>query len=65
MTGVDPVTGEKLSVTDRILSGVSVIPATKAVKVGKYVFKQIKVQKQLKGFRLILLKARGISKGRC
>ncbi|MCF7618777.1 MULTISPECIES: pre-toxin TG domain-containing protein [Bacillus] len=39
MTGVDPVTGEKLSVTDRILSGVSVIPATKAVKIGKYAFK--------------------------
>ncbi|MCF7617428.1 MULTISPECIES: pre-toxin TG domain-containing protein [Bacillus] len=29
MTGVDLVTGEKLSVTDRILSGVSVIPATR------------------------------------
>ncbi|MED2944508.1 pre-toxin TG domain-containing protein, partial [Bacillus swezeyi] len=48
ITGVDPVTGEKLSVTDRILSGVSVIPATKAVKVGKYVFKANKGAKTAK-----------------
>ncbi|MCY8048336.1 T7SS effector LXG polymorphic toxin [Bacillus haynesii] len=48
ITGVDPVTGEKLSVTDRILSGVSVIPATKVVKVGKYVFKANKGAKTAK-----------------
>ena len=48
ITGVDPVTGEKLSVTDRILAGVSVIPATKAVKIGKYVFKATKGAKTAK-----------------
>ncbi|WP_270573822.1 T7SS effector LXG polymorphic toxin [Bacillus glycinifermentans] len=48
ITGVDPVTGEKLSVTDRILAGVSVIPATKVVKVGKYVFKATKGAKTAK-----------------
>ncbi|MEC1440527.1 T7SS effector LXG polymorphic toxin [Bacillus sonorensis] len=48
IAGVDPVTGEKLSVTDRILSGVSVIPATKVVKVGKYVFKANKGAKTVK-----------------
>ncbi|MFT0800832.1 T7SS effector LXG polymorphic toxin [Bacillus swezeyi] len=48
ITGVDPVTGEKLSVTDRILSGVSVIPATKVVKIGKYVFKANKGAKTAK-----------------
>ncbi|MCY8581658.1 T7SS effector LXG polymorphic toxin [Bacillus haynesii] len=48
ITGVDPVTGEKLSVTDRILSGVSVIPATKVVKVGKYAFKATKGAKTAK-----------------
>ncbi|MDU0073173.1 MULTISPECIES: T7SS effector LXG polymorphic toxin [Bacillus] len=48
ITGVDPVTGEKLSVTDRILSGVSVIPATKAVKIGKYVFRANKSAKTAK-----------------
>ena len=48
ITGVDPVTGEKLTVTDRILSGVSVIPATKVVKVGKYAFKATKGAKTAK-----------------
>ncbi|MEM5838833.1 T7SS effector LXG polymorphic toxin [Bacillus sp. LMB3902] len=62
ITGVDPVTGEKLSVTDRILSGVSVIPATKVVKVGKYVFKANKGTKTVKKVSTVEKGAKGTGK---
>ncbi|MGG1547115.1 T7SS effector LXG polymorphic toxin [Bacillus paralicheniformis] len=62
ITGVDPVTGEKLSVTDRILSGVSVIPATKVVKVGKYVFKANKGAKTVKKVSTVEKGTKGTNK---
>lgn len=62
ITGVDPVTGEKLSVTDRILSGVSVIPATKVVKVGKYVFKATKGAKTVEKVSAVEKSAKGTGK---
>lgn len=39
VTGKDPETSQNISSTDRALSAASIIPITKIVKVGKYVFR--------------------------
>ncbi|UCZ72786.1 pre-toxin TG domain-containing protein [Bacillus pumilus] len=39
VTGKDPETSQNISSTDKALSAASIIPITKIVKVGKYVFK--------------------------
>ncbi|ATH94560.1 T7SS effector LXG polymorphic toxin [Bacillus glycinifermentans] len=54
--GIDPDTGKDISTGDRVINGVSVIPAGKLAKVGKYVFKMIKGEKAAK-------KVSGIEKG--
>ncbi|MEC0488108.1 T7SS effector LXG polymorphic toxin [Bacillus glycinifermentans] len=46
--GIDPDTGKDISTGDRVIDGVSVIPAGKLAKVGKYVFKMIKGEKAAK-----------------
>ncbi|UOY88646.1 T7SS effector LXG polymorphic toxin [Bacillus glycinifermentans] len=46
--GIDPDTGKDISTGDRVINGVSVIPAGKLAKVGKYVFKMIKGEKTAK-----------------
>ncbi|MGE6630415.1 T7SS effector LXG polymorphic toxin [Bacillus sp. NPDC077027] len=48
ITGRDPVTGDKVADTDRLVSGLYMIPGAKIVKVGKYVFKMIKGEKTTK-----------------
>lgn len=48
ITGRDPVTGGKVADMDRLVSSLYMIPGAKIVKVGKYVFKKMKVEKVAK-----------------